>query len=249
MALYRGSRYPEFAGKLFVGGLASRSLVRLRLGRTTKLFVEDERMFSALKARIRDVRVGPDEFIYMLTDEETNGRLLRIEPQRGKAPNPRGFSTRDLDFWLGKWTGKSTFKPAYTPGATESISDVAVSCVPILGGNYIQCDASFTRTDGRSRGVMWLWNFNEVSGSYDGMTLSSNYGQETPFQMRWDEAEGGFVAFIPTRTADNRAATEKLVFQPSKDRKTIRGLELIRPNQGENADWVKTFEYTLLKSM
>lgn len=247
MALYRGGRYPEYAGKLFVGGLASRSLVRLRLGRQTNLFVEDERMFSALKARIRDVRVGPDGLIYLLTDEETNARLMRIEPQSGAAPNPRGLSTRDLDFWLGKWEGQAQFKPAFTQDAKEIDEAVKAYCNPVLAGNYIQCDVTFTRPDGRARGVMWLWNFNEVSGSYEGMTLASNYGQETPFQMRWDEAGNSYVALLPTRTADNRAATEKLVFEVSRDRRTVRGLELIRPNEGDNSDWVTTFEYTLRK--
>ncbi|MGE0044577.1 MAG: PQQ-dependent sugar dehydrogenase [Hyphomonadaceae bacterium] len=81
---YRGDRYPAFADMFFVGGLASRSLVRLRVGRDSALLVEDARMYGALRQRIRDVRVGPDGLIYMLTDEE-NANLLRIAP-----PAPSG---------------------------------------------------------------------------------------------------------------------------------------------------------------
>jgi len=36
-------------------------------------------LFSELDARIRDVRVGPDGFLYLLTDSET-GKLIRVKP-------------------------------------------------------------------------------------------------------------------------------------------------------------------------
>jgi aldose sugar dehydrogenase len=81
LTLYRGNRYAEWDGKLFVGGLASRSVVRIRQGRETGLLIEEERMFSGLKARFRDVRTGPDGRIYLLTDEE-NGRLMVIAPTK-----------------------------------------------------------------------------------------------------------------------------------------------------------------------
>lgn len=79
LAVYRGAQFPDWQGKLFVGGLASRSISRLRRGKDTNLFVEEERMFSPLKKRIRDIRKGPDDLLYALTDEE-NGELLRIRP-------------------------------------------------------------------------------------------------------------------------------------------------------------------------
>lgn len=77
LALYHGDRYRDWEGRFFVGGLASRSLVRLRLGAQTGLMVEEERMLASLKRRIRDVRAGPDGFLYLLTDEE-DGKLLRL---------------------------------------------------------------------------------------------------------------------------------------------------------------------------
>ena len=79
LTLYRGTLYPDWTGKFFVGGLASRSLVRLRVGRDTGLIVEEERMLAGLRQRIRDVREGPDGYLYLLTDEE-QGRLLRLVP-------------------------------------------------------------------------------------------------------------------------------------------------------------------------
>jgi glucose/arabinose dehydrogenase len=77
LALYRGSRFPDWTGRFFVGGLAARSLVRLSVGRDTNLLVEEGRMLAGLGARIRDVREGPDGYLYLLTDAE-DGQLLRL---------------------------------------------------------------------------------------------------------------------------------------------------------------------------
>ena len=81
LAVYRGDRHHDWGGRFFVGGLASRSLVRLRIGADTGLFVEEGRMLAGLRARIRDVRAGLDGYVYILTDDETNGMLLRLMPQ------------------------------------------------------------------------------------------------------------------------------------------------------------------------
>lgn len=78
-ALYLGDKFPAWGGDFFVGALAEKSLrrVRLRDGRA----VEQEVLLREVDARIRDVRAGPDGFIYVLTDEK-NGRLLRLVPDR-----------------------------------------------------------------------------------------------------------------------------------------------------------------------
>ena len=41
--------------------------------------MSEERLLKGVLGRIRDVRAGPDGFIYLLTDE-SNGKLVRIEP-------------------------------------------------------------------------------------------------------------------------------------------------------------------------
>jgi glucose/arabinose dehydrogenase len=87
LAIYRGAIYPGWDGRFFVGGLASRSVVRLRIGADTGLFVEEQRMFSPLRARIRDIRTGPDGYLYILTDAE-NGELWRLRPRTGPAEAP-----------------------------------------------------------------------------------------------------------------------------------------------------------------
>lgn len=76
-ALYLGDRFPQWRGDFFVGALAEKSVrrVRLRPGQD----VQQQVLLREVDARIRDVRAGPDGFIYVLTDEK-NGRLLRLAP-------------------------------------------------------------------------------------------------------------------------------------------------------------------------
>lgn len=78
LAFYAHPRAPAWIGSVFVGGLVSRSLHRLRLDANDRVIVQ-EQLLSGLNWRIRDVRVGADGALYALTDDG-NGRVLRIEP-------------------------------------------------------------------------------------------------------------------------------------------------------------------------
>jgi glucose/arabinose dehydrogenase len=77
MAFYSGDRFPKWRGDLFVGALRDQMLVRLKLD--GEKVVSEERLLKGALGRIRDVRVGPDGLIYLLTDER-NGVLARLEP-------------------------------------------------------------------------------------------------------------------------------------------------------------------------
>lgn len=77
MAFYTGEAFPDWQGDLFVGALAGQYLERLEL--EGEQVVAQERLLAGQVGRIRDVRMGPDGLIYLLTDAP-NGRLLRIEP-------------------------------------------------------------------------------------------------------------------------------------------------------------------------
>lgn len=77
LAIYRGAAFPDWQGDLFAGALIEKSVRRIDLenGRV----VGQDILLRELDERIRDVRVGPDGFIYVLTDSK-DGKLLRLVP-------------------------------------------------------------------------------------------------------------------------------------------------------------------------
>lgn len=80
MAFVTSDRYgTEARGSLLVGSLKFRYLARLtvRDGR----IVGEEKLLAGLDQRVRDVRQGPDGYIYLLTDH-AKGQLLRVLPPR-----------------------------------------------------------------------------------------------------------------------------------------------------------------------
>ena len=79
MAFYTGELFPNWKGSLFVGALAGQMLVRLTLDGET--VTGEERLLHGLRERIRDVRMGPDGALYLLTDNSA-GRVLKVVPAK-----------------------------------------------------------------------------------------------------------------------------------------------------------------------
>lgn len=77
MAFYDAERFEQWRHSLFIGALKERRLIRLQL--EADRVVAEEHLLADLGARIRDVRVGADGFVYVLTDAR-DGALLRITP-------------------------------------------------------------------------------------------------------------------------------------------------------------------------
>jgi glucose/arabinose dehydrogenase len=77
MVFYDAGLFPAWKGSLFVGGLKT-YLVRLTL--KGEKVVGEERLLTELGYRIRDVRVGPDGALYVVTDED-DGRVLKLTPK------------------------------------------------------------------------------------------------------------------------------------------------------------------------
>jgi aldose sugar dehydrogenase len=77
MAFYTGDVFQNWKGSILIGSLTPGLLVRLSLkeGQVAR----EERYLGDLRERIRDVRQGPDGFIYIVTDSP-DGRLLRVRP-------------------------------------------------------------------------------------------------------------------------------------------------------------------------
>ncbi len=76
LVFYTGDRYPGWKGHLFAGTLREQVLIRIELD--GRKLVREERLLQNLRERIRDVRQGPDGWLYVLTDNE-DGRILRLE--------------------------------------------------------------------------------------------------------------------------------------------------------------------------
>lgn len=78
MAFYDANLFPAWKGSLFVGGLAAEHLARLAL--KGDRIIGEEWLLQDLHKRIRDVRVGPDGALWLLTDE-ADGKVLRLAPK------------------------------------------------------------------------------------------------------------------------------------------------------------------------
>lgn len=79
MTFYTGDRFPNWRGNLFVGALAGQHIRRLVLDGTR--ITHQEVMLNDIRSRVRQIKQGPDGFLYLITDEG-NGRVLRMEPSQ-----------------------------------------------------------------------------------------------------------------------------------------------------------------------
>jgi len=88
LAFYTGTLFPQWQNSVFVGGLRGMVLDRLTIDHDK--VIAEEPLLTDLKARIRDVRVGPDGAVYVLTDSGNSGmsyntpltsKLLKLTPK------------------------------------------------------------------------------------------------------------------------------------------------------------------------
>jgi glucose/arabinose dehydrogenase len=84
LMIYTADRFPQWRGNLFAGGMVGQRLSRLTLDGQR---VISEETLVQQRGRIRDIRQGPDGFIYLVTDDR-DGKptpILRIEPVQRSA--------------------------------------------------------------------------------------------------------------------------------------------------------------------
>ena len=77
LLFYNGDKFPAWKGHMLMATM-TRSVLRATFDAQGQPTAQ-ERMLTELQQRFRDIRLGPDGFIYLLTDESA-GALLRIEP-------------------------------------------------------------------------------------------------------------------------------------------------------------------------
>jgi aldose sugar dehydrogenase len=76
LALYQGDVFPEWRGNLLVGGLAGRQVARVPVaerGGGIQIGIMERPGLLSGWARIRDVRVSPAGYVYLVTDDRRGG--------------------------------------------------------------------------------------------------------------------------------------------------------------------------------
>jgi glucose/arabinose dehydrogenase len=76
MTFLTSDRYPGWEGDLFIGMLQGRALLRIKF--EGRQIVEQQQVLTGLMERVRDVRQGPDGWLYLLVGRE-QGKILRVE--------------------------------------------------------------------------------------------------------------------------------------------------------------------------
>lgn len=76
LAFYNGDLFPAWKGSLFLGGLGSEALIRVKVNGES---IEKAEQWP-MGARIREVEQGPDGALWILEDGE-KGRLLKLTPR------------------------------------------------------------------------------------------------------------------------------------------------------------------------
>ncbi len=79
LLIYTGDHFPAWRGNFFVGGLSGQQLARLTMDGQE---VEQEETLHFGRGRIRDVRQGPDGYIYLAIDDRQGALtpIVRLEP-------------------------------------------------------------------------------------------------------------------------------------------------------------------------
>jgi glucose/arabinose dehydrogenase len=80
LMIYTGNRFPQWRGNIFAGGMVGQQLARLTLDGQR---VVNRETLAQQMGRIRDVRQGPDGYIYLVTDDREAGKptpIYRMEP-------------------------------------------------------------------------------------------------------------------------------------------------------------------------
>jgi glucose/arabinose dehydrogenase len=75
LAFYDADRFKAWQHNAFIGALVTQELIRLQFDGDR--VVHEERLMGELNKRIRDVRQGPDGYLYVLTDED-DGALYKV---------------------------------------------------------------------------------------------------------------------------------------------------------------------------
>jgi glucose/arabinose dehydrogenase len=91
LLIYNGDKFPRWRGHYFIGALSGQQLQRVAFNQPPPQPERRESLLTSLDARVRDVRQGPDGYLYLAVERDNqsgpgstlltpNGSILRIEP-------------------------------------------------------------------------------------------------------------------------------------------------------------------------
>jgi glucose/arabinose dehydrogenase len=89
MMFYTGDKFPRLKGSLLIAGASSKKIAQIVIN--GDFIRQGDTMLRELDVRFRDIRQGPDGYIYLLTEgrlrgpKDTDGMLLRLEPPTAAA--------------------------------------------------------------------------------------------------------------------------------------------------------------------
>jgi glucose/arabinose dehydrogenase len=93
LLIYSGDQFPLWRGHYFIGALSGQQLQRVAFNQPPPQPERRESLLTELDARVRDVRQGPDGYLYLAVERDQqsgpgssrltpNGSILRIEPAK-----------------------------------------------------------------------------------------------------------------------------------------------------------------------
>lgn len=243
LAAYHGTKFPQWQDKLLVGALAARGMVVLRRGKDSGLLVEEQRLMTSLKARIRDVRVNQEGDVYLLTDDE-RGRIWRLAPAKSAPALAADHHLAPVVFLTGNWTGESRFRPIAHGGQREIAETSTTECRLLHKANHLRCLSRLTRSDGRTRVVEHTFNRGPEDGALHAAVISDGWPSYSIDRYRRDPQTGSFEAEKPYETG-GKNYIERVTLSPAADGKSLVLVEAARPAEG--GEWFETFRWNLRK--
>ncbi|MGV3770090.1 MAG: PQQ-dependent sugar dehydrogenase [Sphingobium phenoxybenzoativorans] len=189
---YSGDRFPQWRGDFFASELMGHVLRRLRV--QDGKVVQEEALLTDLRERIRSAAMGPDGYIYFITDS-AKGRLLRLRPgkpdkaESGRVAKP--YALPSGGNMVEDFARRGVYQEKYTQVLFAFKYDEA-KAKALFGQNCSSCHSAGSFTTGEIgpdlNGVA-----KRRSGSLPGFAYSAAL-RDAKTAVQWDH--DSLVAFI-----------------------------------------------------
>ena len=222
LTFYDGDQFPAWRGNLFVGSMRVGGM--RRTGHLERIVfnrqgqeIRREWLLTELKQRVRDVRQGPDGFLYVLTDED-DAVLLRIEPAHAITEAPgsivpavRLTEARVRPLAESEWTGEQrALVEKYAPDGNPGNALLTLVRVPALADRvfpFMRYIANDSTLSSRHRAILilrtaWLTQNANLWATHASQATESGLTEEDVLRVAegpndgWDEFEASLVGLV-----------------------------------------------------